>query len=297
MRDSSSFSPTGALLVALAALCWGVSGGLGGLLIEDGWNAPVVSFYRGAVGLLIVGAWFVVRPRGSGLRDPRLWFWAGLAGLGVAGNFTFYFLSIAEGSVAVAATLMYSAPVFVYLVAFGFKLERPTPAKWMAIALVMLGIVLLTRLYNVDVGKVTAAGIGFGLLAGLSYSVFIYGFKYAATHGSPQAVLSIALFGAVVMLLGASDTTQAVAVLNAPQWWLFALLGLLGAGLSFAFYVVGLKRTAPTLAAIVAMVEPVTASLFGVLVLGETLAALQILGLVLILVTVTGLSLYSNLRR
>ena len=90
---------------------------------------------------------------------------------------------------------------------------------------------------------------------------------------------------------------ELVAVLNAPQWWLFALLGVLGAGLSFAFYVVGLKRTAPTLAAIVAMVEPVTASLFGVLVLGETLAPLQILGLVLILVTVTGLSLYSNRRR
>ncbi len=297
MRDNSSFSLTGALLVALAALCWGISGGLAGLLIEDGWNAAVVSFYRGAVGLLIVGVYFLLRPRDSGLGRPRLWFWAALAGLGVAGNFTFYFLSIDEGSVAVAATLMYSAPVFVYLVAFGFKLERPTPAKWMAIALVMLGIVLLTRLYNVDAGKVTAAGIGYGLLAGLSYSVFIYGFKYAAAHGSPQAILSIALFCAVAILLALSDTTQTVAVLNAPQWWMFALLGVLGAGLSFAFYVVGLKRTAPTLAAIVAMVEPVTASLFGVLVLGETLALPQILGLVLILATVTGLSLYSNLRR
>ena len=297
MRDNSSFSPTGALLVALAALCWGISGGLGGLLIEDGWNAAVVSFYRGAVGLLIVGVYFLLRPRDSGLRHPRLWFWAALAGLGVAGNFTFYFLSIDEGSVAVAATLMYSAPVFVYLVAFGFKLERPTPAKWMAIALVMLGIVLLTRLYNVDAGKVTAAGIGFGLLAGLSYSVFIYGFKYAAAYGSPQAILSIALGGAVAILLCTSDTAQAVAVLHAPQWWMFALLGVLGAGLSFAFYVIGLKRTAPTLAAIVAMVEPVTASLFGVLVLAETLALPQILGLVLILATVTGLSLYSNLRR
>jgi len=297
MRDNSSFSPKGALLVALAALCWGVSGGLGGLLIEDGWDAPMVSFYRGAVGLLIVGVYFLLRPRGSGLSRPWLWFWAALAGLGVAGNFTFYFLSIDEGSVAVAATLMYSAPVFVYLVAFGLKLERSTPAKWMAIALVMLGIVLLTRLYNVDAGKVTAVGIGYGLLAGLSYSVFIYGFKYAAAHGSPQAILSIALFCAVAILLALSDTTQTVAVLNAPQWWMFALLGVLGAGLSFAFYVVGLKRTAPTLAAIVAMVEPVTASLFGVLVLGETLALPQILGLVLILATVTGLSLYSNLRR
>lgn len=297
MRSGQSVPGVGLVLVALAALCWGVSGGIAGILIEQGWDASVVSFYRAAVGLLLVGAYLVIRPGGSGMRHPRLWLWAVLAGLGVAGNFTFYFLSIAEGSVAVAATLMYSAPVFVYLVAFGFKLERPTPAKWTAIALVMLGIVLLTRLYNVDAGKVAAAGIGFGLLAGLSYSVFIYGFKYAAVYGSPQAILSVALGAAVAIMLCSSDTTQAVAVLHAPQWWMFALLGVLGAGLSFAFYLVGLKRTAPTLAAIVAMVEPVTASLFGVLVLGETLAALQILGLVLILVTVTGLSLYSNLRR
>jgi drug/metabolite transporter (DMT)-like permease len=297
MRSGQSAPGVGLVLVALAALCWGVSGGIAGILIEQGWDASVVSFYRAAVGLLLVGVYLVIRPGGNGMRRPRLWLWAVLAGLGVAGNFTFYFLSIAEGGVAVAATLMYSAPVFVYLVAFGLKLERATPVKWLAIALVMLGIVLLTRLYNVDAGKVTAAGIGFGLLAGLSYSAFIYGFKYAAGHGSPQAVLSIALFCAVVILFGVSDTAQAVAVLNAPQWWLFTLLGVLGAGLSFAFYVVGLKRTAPTLAAIVAMVEPVTASLFGVLVLAETLALTQILGLVLILATVTGLSLYSNFRR
>ena len=297
MRSGQSVPGVGLVLVALAALCWGISGGIAGILIEQGWDASLVSFYRAAVGLLLVGACLVLRPGGSGIKHPRLWLWAVLAGLGVAGNFSFYFLSIDEGSVAVAATLMYSAPVFVYLVAFGLRLERPTPVKWVAIALVMLGIVLLTRLYNVDAGKVTAAGIGFGLLAGLSYSVFIFGFKYAVGHGSPQAVLSIALFCAVVILLGASETTQAVAVWSASRWWLFALLGVLGAGLSFVFYVVGLKRTAPTLAAIVAMVEPVTASLFGVLVLGETLAAPQILGLTLILTTVTGLSLYSNRRR
>ena len=297
MRSGQAVPGVGLVLVALAALCWGVSGGIAGILIEQGWDASVVSFYRAAVGLLLVAVYLVIRPGGSGMRDPRLWLWAVLAGLGVAGNFTFYFLSIAEGGVAVAATLMYSAPVFVYLVAFGLKLEPATPVKWFSIALVMLGIVLLTRLYNVGAGEVTAAGVGFGLLAGLSYSVFIYGFKYATGHGSPQAILSIALFCAVVILLGASDTTQAVAGLNAPRGWLFALLGGLGAGLSFAFYVVGLKRTAPTLAAIVAMVEPVTASLFGVVVLEETLAPLQILGLVLILVTVTGLSLYSNRRR
>ena len=129
-------------LVMLAALCWGLSGGIGGILMDDGWDPFVVSFYRGAIGLLCVLLWLALRPRGSGLGNPRLWGWSALAGLGVAGNFAFYFLSIAEGSVAVAATLMYCAPVFVYLTSFVLRLERPSPLKWAAIALVLLGAVV-----------------------------------------------------------------------------------------------------------------------------------------------------------
>lgn len=282
--------------VVLAALCWGLSGGIGGILMADGWDAFVVSFYRGAIGLLFVLAWLALRPRGSGLASGRLWCWSAIAGLGVAGNFAFYFVSIAEGSVAVAATLMYCAPVFVYLLSFSLKLEKPTLLKWVAIAMVMLGVVLLTRIYETGAGGVTLIGAVAGLLSGLSYAVFIFGFKYAAPHGSPQAILVIAFAVLVAILFWPSDTEQTLAVLSTPSWPLFAILGGLGAGLSFIFYIVGLKHTAPAVASIVAMVEPVTASLFGVVVLDESLVAIQILGMVLILVTVTALSVSSGSR-
>jgi len=98
----------------LRHFCWGLSGGIGGILISEGWSPTVVSLYRGLIGLVCVLIWLALRPAGSGMTSPRLWFWSVIAGIGVAGNFSFYFLSIAEGSVAVAATLMYSAPVFVY---------------------------------------------------------------------------------------------------------------------------------------------------------------------------------------
>lgn len=259
--------------------------------MSDGWNAFVVSFYRGLIGLVFVLAWLGMRPHGSGLSNKRLWGWSALAGIGVAGNFSFYFLSIANGSVAVAATLMYCAPVLVYLVSFALKLERPTMLKWVAIVLVMVGIVLLTGSYDVDAGSVTPFGIGAGLLAGLSYAVFIFGFKYAAPHGSPQAILSIAFVVLALILVWVCDLEQAMAALHSSSWSLFAALGVLGAGLSFILYILGLKHTAPAVASIVAMVEPVTASLFGWLVLQQSLAGLQVVGMVLILCTVTALSL------
>ncbi|MFO8111013.1 MAG: DMT family transporter [Desulfosalsimonadaceae bacterium] len=280
--------------VALAALCWGLSGGIGGILTSEGWDPVVVSFYRGTVGFLFVLAWLLLRPRGSGLASSRLWFWSAIAGVGVAGNFAFYFVSIAEGSVAVAATLMYCAPVFVYLVSFTLKLERPTLFKWAAIVLVMVGIVLLTGIYEIGAGDVTPIAVAAGLLSGLSYAVFIFGFKYAAPYGSPQAILVIAFAVLGIILFWLGDGDQTIAVLSTPSWPLFMVLGVLGAGLSFIFYVVGLNYTAPAVASIVAMIEPVTASLFGVVVLNESLASLQIFGMALILVTATALSVYSR---
>lgn len=235
--------------------------------------------------------WLALRPAGSGMTSHRLWFWSVIAGIGVAGNFSFYFLSIAEGSVAVAATLMYSAPVFVYLASFTFGLERPTLFKWAAIATVMLGVILLTAIHDVGASDITLVAAGAGLLSGLSYAAFIFAFKYAAPHGSPQAILVIAFAVLVGILASMSDAQQAAAVPGAPSWPLFIVLGVVGAGLSFILYIVGLKHTAPAVASIVAMVEPVTASLFGVVVLDESLVALQVLGMGLILLTVTALGL------
>ena len=276
--------------VAMAAICWGLSGGIGGILTGEGWSPLVVSFYRGGIGFVFVLVWLLLQPSGNGLTSGRMWFWSAVAGLGVAGNFAFYFISIAEGSVAVAATLMYCAPVFVFLVSFTLGLEQPTVFKWVAIALVILGVVLLTGIYDVAAGEVSLIAVGAGLLSGLSYALFIFGFKYAALHGSPQAILVIAFAVLALILFVLADTEQIVAVPGESRWPLFVLLGVIGAGLSFIAYIVGLKHTVPAVASIVAMVEPVTASLFGVVVLNETLAVLQMTGMALILITVTTLS-------
>jgi len=285
---------TNTAFVVLAALFWGLSGGIGGILMADGWNPFVVSFYRGAIGLVCVLVWLILRPHGNGLANGRLWFWSAIAGIGVAGNFSFYLVSIANGSVAVAVTLMYCAPVFVYLVSFALKLETPTVMKWVAIAVVIVGIVLLTQIYDIGASGLTLVGVGAGLLSGLSYAIFIFGFKYAAPHGSPQAILVIAFSVLAFLLIWPGDAEQAVTVLSTPDWPLFAALGVLGAGLSFVLYIIGLNHTAPAVASIVAMVEPVTASLFGVVILNENLVFLQVLGMVLILVTVTAMSVYSR---
>jgi drug/metabolite transporter (DMT)-like permease len=103
-------------------------------------------------------------------------------------------------------------------------------------------------------------------------------------------VLSIALAVVVLTLIWPSDGEQLIAGLSTSAWPLFVVLGVFGAGLSFLLYIKGLRHTTPAVAAIVAMVEPVTAAGFGFVVLNESLTGIQVLGMVLIVGTVTALS-------
>lgn len=92
--------------------------------------------------------------------EPRFHLWSVLGGIGVAGNFTFYFLAIQESSVAVAATLMYTAPIFVLLIPFLFKIEQSTWFKCGCVVSVIIGILLLTGAYDPES---IATGLGAGL--------------------------------------------------------------------------------------------------------------------------------------
>ncbi|WP_088036120.1 DMT family transporter [Evansella clarkii] len=277
-------------LVMLAAVCWGISGGIGDILMNKGWDPIVISFYRGAVAFICFLAWFLIRFRKNWLFSTHLYIWSLLAGVGVAGNFTFYFLSIQASSIAVAATLMYTAPVFVLLISFVLRLERSTWFKWGCITGVLLGIILLTGAYSTDSISVSFLGAAAGLAAGLSYALFIFGFKNASSIGNPPTTLTIAFFSFCLILYLFADNEETASVLTSSDIGWFLLLGIVGAGLSFILYVIGIRRTAPTTASMVAMVEPVTASLFGFLLLGDHLTTIQIIGMVIILLTVTILS-------
>ncbi|PFA63187.1 EamA family transporter [Bacillus sp. AFS015802] len=277
-------------LVILAAICWGISGGIADILMDKGWDPLVISFYRGGVGLICFFVWFLLRFRQNRGISVRLFLWAVFAGVGVAGNFTFYFLSIQASSVAVAATLMYTAPVFVLLMSFLFRIEPSTWFKWGCITGVLFGIILLTGAYNIESISGSFFGVAAGLAAGLSYALFIFGFKNASSTGNPQTTLTIAFFSFCLILFLFTDKGEAAAVLASSDIGWFLLLGILGAGLSFILYVTGIRWTTPANASMVAMVEPVTASLFGVLVLGDHLTPIQIIGMVIILMTVSVLS-------
>lgn len=283
-------------LVMAAAFQWGLAGGLAGQLMTAGWAPELLSFWRLLVGLICMLIWVaIIRVQGYSLNLTKpLIGWSALAGLGVTGNLTFYFISISEASVAVAVTLMYSAPVMVYFVSFARGTERPTLLKFGVIGAIMVGVILLTGLYRATPGAINLWGVIAGLLSGISYSVFIFAFKSAGSHGSTPVSLTVAFLAAVFALVFLVDPGQAVSVPLSPDAPLFLLFGIIGAGLSFLCYFIGLRGVLPTMAAVVAMIEPVTATLYGVIGLGQALSLAEVLGMIIILSSVTALTIISH---
>lgn len=282
---------TGILFILTSAVLWGITGGLGEILMNKGWSPSIIAFYRGFVGFIFFTFWYLFRRRAIKIRNknPYFYAWAALAGISVAGNFTFYFLAIESTGIAIAATLMYTAPIFVLLVSFLLGIERSTLFKWASIAFVLVGVVLLTGAYSSGT-SVSFNGVIAGLGSGISYALFIFGFKKSAKLGSPQATLTVAFFFFILILTLRINFGEAMSVVGSSDIGLFILLGIIGAGLSFILYVRGVKRTAPSTASIIAMVEPVTASLFGIILLGNELTLMQYAGMGLILATITILS-------
>jgi hypothetical protein len=66
--DTMKFAGVG--LVMLAAVCWGISGGIADILMTKSWDPIVISLYRGAVGFICFLAWLLFRFKQKDLLRP-----------------------------------------------------------------------------------------------------------------------------------------------------------------------------------------------------------------------------------
>lgn len=277
----------GAVKIFLAATLWGIAGGIGGVLIDGGWDPIVISLYRGFLTLIFAVVWLVASRNCQGFEDVRQWAWSILAGVGVAGAFSFYFISMQQSGVAVAATLLYSAPIFVFLTGLLIGSEHLKFGEVVALFFVFLGVALLTGAFGEIHSKITSAGLVTGLMAGVSYAAFIFGFRYASQRGSIQVVMVIAFTvecWSLLTLVGGHAWPDS---LSGSEATYILLLGILGGGPSFYLYIQGVRRTTPMIASLTAMAEPITAALFGLFVLGQILSWPQLLGATIVIMTVT----------
>ena len=171
----------GTVLVLLAAACWSTIGLFVRSLSALGiWE---VSLTRMGIGLLAIGIYLVLFHRERfRIRLRDLWCFAGAGILSLMCMNFCYNQAVQVTSLAIAGTLLYTAPTFVMLMSLVFFRERMTKAKLLALLLAFAGCALVSGVARGHLA-LSPRALLLGLGSGLSYALYSIFSRFALDRG------------------------------------------------------------------------------------------------------------------
>jgi drug/metabolite transporter (DMT)-like permease len=283
----------GYFFVAMATLCWGAAAAVGKYIFNGGLFAghslisPVVlTQTRATFTVLVFGPILLLR---FGRRifsiSRRDMVQCVLVGtLGVSCSNFFYYYAVQKSTVSLAITVQYTAPlwVLIYMVARG---REPATIQRTAAALVaMVGTALAIGVFQAGV-KFSVIAVLSALLASFGYAFYNVAAQGLVTRNHQFTIMFYLLLSAAIMWTVVDPPWKLMAQhFSGPQWGFLFVFACLSMVLPYMLYLSGLKYLDPTRAVITSCLEPVFAILFAVLFVRETLRALQIVGIVAVLV-------------
>ena len=278
----------GPLLIILAGCFWGSMGIFVRKLSEYGLSPIQIVTVRITVAALAFALLLLVKDRSGfriALRDLPLFL--GL-GLGSILFFTVcYFSAITMMPLSTAAILLYTSPIWIMLMSVLFFREKLNRNKLIALALAFAGCVFVS---GISGGGLTVTGLLLGLGSGIGYGLYSILGTIALRKYSPYTVTTYTFLIAAAgswFVCSPADLISRFAAGNPVEIALFSCLtGLVTAVIPFLAYTLGLRTVEASRAGILATIEPMVATLVGMIVFSEPLTLLSGLGIVLILTAV-----------
>ena len=279
-RESGARNRVAVLALATAGSLWGASFLFGKLALEDlgVTHLTLLRFGLASLALLPYALAKRVRPK---RRDLPLFLLAGF--LTVPATFLVQFAGLSLTSASVAALMVGTLPPMIALAASVLYQERLGRVGWMAVGLSSVGVVL-------TVGAPGATGndwlgdalVLLSLLAVVGWTML--GKRLVRTYPPVAATAYIFAFGTLT-LLPISLLWEGVPSLNLPPgaWVSVAMLGIACSAITNGLWNWGLRYVPASRAGVYLNLEPLVGVLLGVVVLGERLGPLAVLGGALIL--------------
>ena len=285
-KNNRNFGPA---LIILAGCFWGSMGIFVRKLGGFGFSSAQIVSIRVTLAAFAFCFLLLIRDR-SGFRiSPRdLPLFLGL-GFGSILFFTVcYFTAITMMPLSTAAILLYTSPIWIMLMSMLFFREKMNRNRLLALALAFAGCVLVS---GISGEGVSPAGLLTGLGSGIGYGLYSILGTVALRRYSPYTVTTYTfLFAAAGSWLICDPADMASKFAAAPDlpFLLFfcCLTALVTAVVPFLSYTLGLRTVEASRAGILATVEPMVATLIGILVFSEPLTLLSGIGILLILAAV-----------
>ncbi len=203
----------------------------------------------------------------------------------------------ARGAVGLA-----TVPIQTLIVAALFGREMMTLKKVASVAIAFLGIAIVFGPAATDVSSSKTlygdAAMLLGVFCAARYSVFSR--PGLQKHGALFVTAVAMMFGALALLVLSVATTGFPGVPNfsSKGWMAVVFLGTFAGAIQFALFTWALRWLPPSTTVLYITLNPITAMVLGVLLIGETVTVPLILGLALVLTAILlGSGVLSNMAK
>lgn len=275
----------GSVLIITAGVLWGLMGLFVRSLDKFGITSMQIVALRAVFTAVIMTAVTLACDRKLfkiKLRDWWCFFGTGICSI-VFFNFC-YFRTITLTSLSAAAVLLYTAPVMVMIMSVFLFKERLTAVKTIAAAAAFAGCVLVTGGAEGNL-SLNAAGVFTGLGSAFGYALYTIFGEYALKRGYNSITITLYTFVfASVGVIPFADLPDLIEKMSEnPQvisWG--AVLALIVTVLPYIVYTLGLRTVEAGKASVMATVEPVVATLVGIIIFSEPLSVSGIAGIILV---------------
>ena len=293
------------MLIVLASVCFGTSGPLVKPTMDAGLSPQQVASFRiGVAAVLLLGFVGVTRPRLLRVRRADLPVLFGYGMVGVAAVQLLYFAAVARIPIGVAMLLEFMSPVLVALwVRFVRRVVLPA-RMWVGTGLALLGLALVAQVW--DGLRLDALGLLFGIGAALCAATYFLVGEHAVNAVHPLGLVTWGMvIGAVLIAFMATPWSLPGDVLasgatfggwQVPVWVLLVTCAVVSTAFAYLLSINSMRFLPANVVSVVALCEPIVATVVAWLMLGQTLTAVQVLGAVVLLAGATVVQLASRRR-
>lgn len=274
------------IYILLSGMLWGCMGLFVRVLNKQGIASMDIVFLRAIVtAVAMVIYLFIFHRRMLKIHWKDFWCFLG-TGIASITFFNFcYFKAIMMTSLSVAAVLLYTAPAIVMILSYILFREAFTVRKVIAIVMTFFGCMLVTGMLGQQ-QAITTTGLLYGLGAGLGYAFYSIFSRYALEKGYHSLTITCYTFivTTVVSVFFTNVSKVSMVVFSSPLYVMLTVaLGLICTVAPYLLYTLGLQEVDNSHAAIIASIEPVTATVLGFVVFGEDITVVKMMGMILVL--------------
>ena len=276
-------------MVAAAGILWGTIGSQVKILLNYQLSVQAIVLWRMVFAVLILFPFIFFTKRE--ILKVNLRGIACFSLIGICSQFFFnilYFSAIQKTTIATAVTLLYTAPIFIAVMARIFYKELFTPFKTVALLLCIGGCFFAATGGSMETLQLNLSGVLMGVGAGFTFALLTIITKAIINDYHQLTIIAYSIGFGLLFYLPFSHPLDIFQIkLNLNMWLLLCSMGLISTVLAYGLYITGLSYgIEASKAGIISTLELVVSVILSYLIFKEALWGWKLVGILMVVFSV-----------